>query len=399
MSKKREIVWNGTFTKCSFDYYIQNNTDLNELSCNATLSVNDVQVGEMRFVTQIVDMPLDLNPNINTRKYNKIFISYAHQDEKKVKYIAEAYKAQGINYFFDRHYLKGGDVFPLQIQEYINSADLFVLCWSENSKKRTYDMRAVDETQGEEGNRPYALLTYDKYDHVIKTRYFDAGEKPIDGPKGYHMVKTEYTSRGEVSLVRYYDKEKKPVAVNGVYGIKSEYTAYANLKRETCLGKDGKPVVNKEGYAIADYDYDLSNQKTVEKFYKYYKDVDGNPVAASNGAYGISTIYYPETLIHEISFIDQNGNPCNASEGYAIYEYEEDKYGNYTWEAYYDADHASINNAEGYSSVEREFDEKGRPVTDENCMSSVKGLYIIGDCRRGPATVVKGIADAMAGIA
>ncbi len=42
------------------------------------------------------------------------------------------------------------------------------------------------------------------------------------------------------------------------------------------------------------------------------------------------------------------------------------------------------------------FDEKGRPVTDENCMSSVKGLYVIGDCRRGPATVVKGIADAMA---
>ncbi len=42
------------------------------------------------------------------------------------------------------------------------------------------------------------------------------------------------------------------------------------------------------------------------------------------------------------------------------------------------------------------FDEKDRPVTDENCMSSVPGLYVIGDCRRGPATVVKGIADAMA---
>ena len=45
------------------------------------------------------------------------------------------------------------------------------------------------------------------------------------------------------------------------------------------------------------------------------------------------------------------------------------------------------------------FDEKGRPVTDENCMSSVDGLYVIGDCRRGPATVVKGIADAMAAAA
>ena len=42
------------------------------------------------------------------------------------------------------------------------------------------------------------------------------------------------------------------------------------------------------------------------------------------------------------------------------------------------------------------FDEKGRVVTDENCMSSVDGLYVIGDCRKGPATVVKGIADAIA---
>ena len=42
------------------------------------------------------------------------------------------------------------------------------------------------------------------------------------------------------------------------------------------------------------------------------------------------------------------------------------------------------------------FDDKGRPVTDDSCMSSVDGVYVIGDCRRGPATVVKGIADAMA---
>lgn len=41
------------------------------------------------------------------------------------------------------------------------------------------------------------------------------------------------------------------------------------------------------------------------------------------------------------------------------------------------------------------FDEKGRPVTDDSCMSSIPGLYVIGDCRRGPATVVKGIADAI----
>ena len=55
-----------------------------------------------------------------------------------------------------------------------------------------------------------------------------------------------------------------------------------------------------------------------------------------------------------------------------------------------------------YSLLEKAgaaFDEKGRVVCDENCMSSLDGVYVIGDCRRGPATVVKGIADAMAAAA
>ena len=55
-----------------------------------------------------------------------------------MKYIAEAYRAQGIDYFFDRHYLKGGDIFPLIIEDYIKNADLFLLCWSENAAHSDY---------------------------------------------------------------------------------------------------------------------------------------------------------------------------------------------------------------------------------------------------------------------
>ena len=40
--------------------------------------------------------------------------------------------------------------------------------------------------------------------------------------------------------------------------------------------------------------------------------------------------------------------------------------------------------------------EKGLPVTDAGMKTSVNGVYAIGDARRGPATVVEGIADAMA---
>ena len=37
-----------------------------------------------------------------------------------------------------RHYLKAGYVYPLKIKEYINSADLFILCWSKNAAESDY---------------------------------------------------------------------------------------------------------------------------------------------------------------------------------------------------------------------------------------------------------------------
>ena len=45
------------------------------------------------------------------------------------------------------------------------------------------------------------------------------------------------------------------------------------------------------------------------------------------------------------------------------------------------------------------IDEKGRPVVDAGMKTSVDGIYAIGDARRGPATVVEGIADAQAAAA
>lgn len=138
MSDKKSVVWQGSFTKCSFDYLVSKDIDADELSCVAVLSVNGVPVGEMRFITEIVESPRKLNPKIIAHKYNKVFISYAHKDEAKVKFLHEGLELSAVPHFFDRKYLKAGDVFPQVIQEYINSADLFILCWSENASKSEY---------------------------------------------------------------------------------------------------------------------------------------------------------------------------------------------------------------------------------------------------------------------
>ena len=138
MSDKKSMVWLGSFTKCNFDYFVPKDIDVDELSCVASLSVNGVPVGEMRFITQIVDTPRQLNPEIIAHKYSKVFISYSHQDESKVKFLHEGLELGAVPHFFDRKYLKAGDVFPQVIQDYINSADLFILCWSENASKSEY---------------------------------------------------------------------------------------------------------------------------------------------------------------------------------------------------------------------------------------------------------------------
>lgn len=138
MSDKKSVVWQGSFTKCGFDYFVSKDIDVDELSCVALLSVNGVPVGEMRFITKIVDSPRQLNPEIIAHKYSKVFISYSHQDESKVKFLHEGLELGCVPHFFDRKYLKTGDVFPQVIQDYINSADLFILCWSENASKSEY---------------------------------------------------------------------------------------------------------------------------------------------------------------------------------------------------------------------------------------------------------------------
>ena len=138
ISEMKSVIWQRKFTKCSFDYFVPKDIDVDELSCMAMLSVNGVPIGEMRFITRIVDEPRQLNPEIISHKYNKVFISYAHQDEAQVKSFHEGLNVAGIEHFFDRKYLKAGDVFPQVIQDYINSADLFVLYWSENAAESEY---------------------------------------------------------------------------------------------------------------------------------------------------------------------------------------------------------------------------------------------------------------------
>lgn len=185
MSDRKRVVWQGSFTKCSFDYFVPKDIDVDELSCVAMLTVNGVPLGEMRFISRIVDTPRRLNPEIIAHKYNKVFISYSHQDESKVKFLHEGLELGSVPHFFDRKYLKAGDVFPQVIQDYINSADLFILCWSENASKSEYVQK--ERLQALERAFPQVKPEQEAKLRIYPMSIEPRAELPTDMKENYHF--------------------------------------------------------------------------------------------------------------------------------------------------------------------------------------------------------------------
>lgn len=144
MQERKQVIWQDSFTKCSFSYLVPKDLDEEELYCEVNFYVNHALKGEMQFITRIVEHPRDISPEITSRIFKRIFISYAHEDIQQVKNLALAYKAQGVDYFFDRDSLGGGDIYEEKILEFIDTADLFILCWSQHAAESCYVQKEKD---------------------------------------------------------------------------------------------------------------------------------------------------------------------------------------------------------------------------------------------------------------
>lgn len=153
-----EMIWQDHYTDCQFSVYVPEDYKPQSVVGIVTLSVNGAPAGRMTFKSKIVDAPRSLYAEIVSHKFNKIFISYSHLDEDKVKFIHQAYEALNVDHFFDRAYLKPGDVYPEKIKNYIESTDLFILCWSENAKNSDYVQLEIEDAM----KRAYPGIDMDK---------------------------------------------------------------------------------------------------------------------------------------------------------------------------------------------------------------------------------------------
>ena len=135
---RKSVIWQGSFVKRAFDFIVPSDINVPELSCSVNIFVNGAIAGELIFLTSIVDSPRQLNTNVCARPTKKLFISYSHKDIASAEKIAKIHEALGIDVFFDKHRLKAGYIYSEEISKFIQNADTFVLCWSENAAKSDY---------------------------------------------------------------------------------------------------------------------------------------------------------------------------------------------------------------------------------------------------------------------
>ena len=136
---KNRIVWQGSYKSCEFVFQVPIDSAVESVAGEAEISINGIQIGKLVFSSNVVDKePVMLYAEAIAKPYNKIFISYSHKDKKTADIVAKTCMAQQLDYFFDRHTLKPGDDFDGKITQYIQTADLFILCWSENAAKSEY---------------------------------------------------------------------------------------------------------------------------------------------------------------------------------------------------------------------------------------------------------------------
>lgn len=154
-----EAQWNRSLIKHEFVVSIPDDFHKSSLLNSVNIFVNDIPVGEMKFKIHIVDScPRTLWSEVHSKKYKKSFISYSHDDVERIRFLAEGFKVQGVDYFFDEHSLRTGDNYPKEIDQYISNCDVFVLCWSENAMKSDWVKR---ESQ-------LALQRYNNEDNSIR---------------------------------------------------------------------------------------------------------------------------------------------------------------------------------------------------------------------------------------
>ena len=164
--------------------------------------------------------------------------------------------------------------------------------------KRTFSGNTmVEEYYDAEGNRlkmssgHYALRKeYNDSKQILKNTYLDENGQPINNKSGYSYWVRTYNADGQLATERYFDVDGNPVSLeNSGYGC--DYTYEDGFSIIRYVDGSGNPVMIKAGYAMIKrrlYEDGVNAGKVADEF---YFDESGKPVTLTHGEYGTHREY------------------------------------------------------------------------------------------------------------
>lgn len=231
-----------------------------------------------------------------TEPSHAVFLSYASEDVEAAQRIAESLRASGVEVWFDRSDLRGGDAWDRKIREQIHDCRLFIPIISVNSERRDegYFRRewslAVDRTRDMAPKRAFLLPV------VIDS----TPEKGASVPEKFHELQWTRLPSGEAPrafverVQRLLAPEVLPTPTQGSTNIQSMQTAVRSSQaRKTLLLAGGLAVLG------------VAASFVIVRFWVSKSSVSPAPLAASTAPVAFSP---PPHSIAVLPFINMSGD-------------------------------------------------------------------------------------------
>lgn len=321
-------------------------------------------------------------------KYDKSFNVIEKKFNGQIRYSSK-YNAQGNRFYllngtekiYDEFDSKGMVVAEnYETREWANQAD----------KKYEYDEKGRLITEYFYSNREPVMITkgfsaiHYEYENEQKTveYYTDTENNRVNCTDGYCLIKRKYDQKGNVTVLSYFDKENKPVSVDGKHKIDTIFDLRNRPVKEIYYDNDGNVLgsvsykYDERGLVTELIHYDAEGK--IEQYYEgwIYKakyddlgnlmelaryDADENPCNAVVEGH-IQRYYYDlDGYLKKLSYIDENGKPyCSPGWGYATLKIEHNSEENWFDESHFDGNNEPVISEEGIYKT-RTFIKNGIP--------------------------------------
>lgn len=201
--------------------------------------------------------------------------------------------------------------------------------------------------------------TYDENNNISSLKCLDVKYNLTpDTNQASHMVYTYDDNHNKTSL-SFYDENGSPQFIDSYNAATQLYVHDSNGRHiyTHCYDENNNLSSSLEFCSVR-FEYDKNGYKSSQTYF----DAENNPTTYSWAGYA-SALFENDHRGNALitCFCDENGNPINTADGYAIYQNDYDKYGRIISTSYFDADgNPTTFRNSGYSVKTTEYDNRGR---------------------------------------